>query len=84
MPSSQRGSFSFQNDNALNRNTTAARSGQRGAGIEPRNERNERTANQQLGGKRPLSDEQNDIISRLGGGKQRADERRAQLEKSRK
>jgi hypothetical protein len=71
VPSGQRGSFSFQNDNALNRNTTAARSGQRGAGIEPRNERNERVANQQMGGKRPLSDAQNDILNRLSGGNQR-------------
>jgi hypothetical protein len=70
-PSGQRGSFSFQNDNALNRNTTSARGGQRGVGIEPRNERNERVANQQMGGKRPLSDEQNDILNRLSGGNQR-------------
>ena len=71
VPSGQRGSFSFENDNALNRATTAARNRQTGAGIEPRNERNERVANQQMGGRRPLSDEQNDILNRLSGGKQR-------------
>ena len=67
VPSSQRGSFSFQNDNELNRATGAARDRQRGAGIEPRNERNERVANQQMGGKRPLSAEQNEILRRLSG-----------------
>jgi hypothetical protein len=65
--SGQRGSFSFQNDNELNRATGAARDRQRGAGIEPRNERNERVANQQMGGKRPLSAEQNEILRRLSG-----------------
>jgi hypothetical protein len=65
--SGQRGSFSFQNDNDLNRATGAARDRQRGAGIEPRNERNERVANQQMGGKRPLSAEQNEILRRLSG-----------------
>lgn len=71
VPSSQRGSFSFQNDNEFNRSTTAARDRQRGAGIEPRNERNERVANQQMGGKKPLTAEQEDIIRRLGGASQR-------------
>jgi hypothetical protein len=65
--SGQRGSFSFQNDNELNRATGAARDRQRGVGIEPRNERNERVANQQMGGKRPLSAEQNEILRRLSG-----------------
>jgi hypothetical protein len=65
--SGQRGSFSFQNDNALNRSVGAARSLQRGEGINPRNERNERVANQQMGGKRPLSAEQNEILRRLSG-----------------
>lgn len=63
----QRGSVQLFNDNKLNRSTDEARDRQRGAGIEPRNERNERTANQQMGGKKPLSAEQEDIIRRLGG-----------------
>jgi hypothetical protein len=65
--SGQRGSFSFQNDNALNRSVGAARSLQRGEGINPRNERNERVANQQMGGRRPLNAEQNEILRRLSG-----------------
>jgi hypothetical protein len=63
----QRGSFSFQNDNELNNATSAARDRQRGVGIEPRNERNERVANAQMGGRKPLTAEQNDILRRLSG-----------------
>jgi hypothetical protein len=66
-PSGQRGSFSFQNDNDINRATSAPRSKQSGAGIEPRNERNERVANQQLGGKKPLTPEQQEVLRRLSG-----------------
>jgi len=68
VPSGQRGSFSFQNDNELNRATAAARNRQRGVGIEPRNERNEHTANRQMGGGKERSAEQNDILDRLMGG----------------
>jgi hypothetical protein len=70
-PSGQRGSVQLFNDNKLNRSADNANDQRRGIGINPRNERNERTANQQMGGRKPLSDEQNDILNRLSGGKQR-------------
>jgi GNAT superfamily N-acetyltransferase len=70
-PSGQRGSVQLFNDNKLNRSADNANDQRRGVGINPRNERNERTANQQMGGRKPLSDEQNDILNRLSGGKQR-------------
>lgn len=63
----QRGSFSFQNDNELNNATSAARDRQRGVGIEPRNERNEHTANRQLGGGGRLTPEQQEVLRRLSG-----------------
>jgi hypothetical protein len=71
VPSGQRGSVQLFNDNKLNRSADNANDQRRGIGINPRNERNERTANQQMGGRKPLSDEQNDILNRLSGGKQR-------------
>jgi hypothetical protein len=66
----QRGSVQIFNDNPLNRKNEE-RTSFHGKDINPRNERNERTANQQMGGRRPLTDEQNDVIGRLMGGKQR-------------
>lgn len=64
-PSGQRGSFSFQNDNELNRATASPRAGQRGAG--ERNPRSEYNANDQLAGGRKLTDEQQRIIDKLAG-----------------
>jgi hypothetical protein len=66
----QRGSVQLFNDNKLNRDNED-RTTFHGKDINPRNERNERTANQQMAGRRPLTDEQNDVIGRLMGGKQR-------------
>ena len=71
VPESQRGSVQLFNDNNLNRSAENDDNQRRGIGINPRNERNERVANQQMGGRRPLSDEQNDILNRLSGGNQR-------------
>jgi hypothetical protein len=66
----QRGSVQLFNDNPLNRKNEE-RTSFHGKDISPRNERSERTANQQMGGRRPLTDEQNDVLGRLMGGKQR-------------
>lgn len=63
VPAGQRGSFSFQNDNALNRSTAGSRDAQRGGERNPRSEYN---ANDRLAGGRKLSDEQQNILSRLG------------------
>jgi hypothetical protein len=70
-PSNQRGSVQLFNDNRLSRSAEDSDNQRRGVGINPRNERNERVANQQMGGRKPLTDEQNDILGRLSGGKQR-------------
>lgn len=80
---SQRGSVQLFNDNKLNRAADESRDRQRGAGIEPRNERNERVANQQMGGRKPLSADQEDIIRRLGGSQRGSArvEKRAEKEK---
>jgi hypothetical protein len=66
----QRGSVQLFNDNKLNRQNEE-RTTFHGKDINPRNERNERVANQQMGGRRPLTDEQNDVLGRLMGGRQR-------------
>lgn len=65
VPAAQRGSFSFQNDNALNNATAASRSGQRG-GVE-RNPRSEYNANRQIAGNAKETSERSEILRRLSG-----------------
>ena len=65
VPAGQRGSFSFQNDNELNRATASPRAGQRG-GVE-RNPRSEYNANNQMAGERKTTSEQQEILRRLSG-----------------
>lgn len=67
VPSGQRGSFSFENDNALNRATTGARNSQRGGGFNERNARTEYNANRQLAGNPAETAERADILRRLSG-----------------
>ena len=66
-PSGQRGSFSFQNDNDINRATAGSRAGMRGADVNPRNARSEYNANRQIAGNPGETAERAEILRRLSG-----------------
>jgi hypothetical protein len=68
VPSGQRGSFSFQNDNDFNRATAGPKAGMRGgAGENIRNPRSEYNANRQIAGNPAETAERAEILRRLSG-----------------